>query len=73
MSEDKNPTLKFTLPNGISLIKFKSSREEYEELIASENILFNIIGRCERNVWNGRISPQILIEDFEKVQYTYYF
>jgi single-stranded DNA-specific DHH superfamily exonuclease len=30
MSADKNPTLKITLNNGTSLIKFKSSQEEYE-------------------------------------------
>lgn len=30
MSADKNPTLKITLSNGLSLIKFKSSQEEYE-------------------------------------------
>ena len=29
MSRDKNPTLKITLPNGTSLIKFKSNEEEY--------------------------------------------
>ena len=32
MSKDKNPTLKITMPDGISLIKFKSSEEEYEKL-----------------------------------------
>ena len=29
MSRDKNPTLKITLSNGVSLIKFKATEEEY--------------------------------------------
>lgn len=29
MSKDKNPTLKIMLPDGTSLIKFRSSNEEY--------------------------------------------
>lgn len=70
MAEEKNPTIKITLPNGISLIKFKSSRKEYEKL-KSENeyscLTINVVGRCEKNVWNGRISAQILIEDYDIV------
>ena len=74
MSADKNPTLKITLPNGVSLIKFKSSVEEYESFKTTGCITLNIVGRCERNVWNGRVSAQILIEDYdiEKVM-QYYF
>ena len=74
MSADKNPTLKITLPNGVSLIKFKSSVEEYESFKATGCTTLNIVGRCERNVWNGRVSAQILIEDYdiEKVM-QYYF
>lgn len=74
MSADKNPTLKITLPNGVSLIKFKSSVEEYESFKTTGCITLNIVGRCERNVWNGKVSAQILIEDYdiEKVM-QYYF
>lgn len=73
MSPDKNPTLKITLPNGTSLIKFKSSQEEYEEFLVGYKTL-NVVGRCERNVWNGRVSAQIIIEDYEIVGVTdYYF
>lgn len=32
MSPNKKPTLKIILPNGLTLIKFKSSQEEYELL-----------------------------------------
>ena len=66
MSPDKSPTLKITLPNGTSLIKFKSSQEEYQELCPETGcITINIVGKCERNIWNGTITPQIIIEDYE--------
>ena len=58
MSPDKSPTLKITLPNGTSLIKFKSSKEEYEKLNSEVGcITINIVGKCERNIWNGIVTP----------------
>lgn len=75
MSKDKNPTLKITMPDGISLIKFKSSQEEYEKLYSSQGyVSVNIVGKCERNIWNNNISPQIIITEYEIVdRATYYF
>ena len=75
MSADKNPTLKIQLPNGTSLIKFKSSVEEYESLKPQTGCYtLTVIGRCESNVWMGRVSPQIIIEEYEKVgEMKYYF
>ena len=74
MSADKNPTLKITLPNGMSLIKFKSSQEEYESLCTKLGcVTINIVGKCERNVWNGIVSPQIIVEDYEIVGKTEYY
>ena len=75
MSPDKSPTLKITLPNGTSLIKFKSSQEEYEKLCSETGcIIINVVGKCERNVWNGTVTPQIIIEDYEIIgEQKYYF
>jgi single-stranded DNA-specific DHH superfamily exonuclease len=74
MSRDKKPTLKIMLPNGTSLIKFKSSEEEYESLTASECVTINVVGRCEANTFNGSTTPQILVEDYEITkQLNYYF
>ena len=75
MSPDKSPTLKITLPNGTSLIKFKSSQEEYDKLRSETGcITINVVGKCERNVWNGTVTPQIIIEDYEIVgEQKYYF
>ena len=75
MSPDRNPTLKIMLPNGTSLIKFRSSNEEYERLYSELGcVTINVVGRCERNIWNGIVSPQISIEDYEIIgEQKYYF
>ena len=75
MSKDKSPTLKITLPNGTSLIKFKSSQEEYEKFYSELGyITINVVGTCGRNEWNGIVEPQIIIEDYEIIgQQKYYF
>lgn len=75
MSRDKNPTLKITLPQGLSLIKFGSSEEEYDTIINSDFncVNMNIVGKCDKNEWGGRITPQISIEDYEIVAKKYIF
>lgn len=74
MSRDKNPTLKINLPNGTSLVKFKSSQEEFDKLTSDGYLMLDIVGRCERNIWGGNISPQIIIEDYEITNaIKYYF
>ena len=75
MSPDKNPTLKIILPNGVSCIKFKSSKEEYEKLKPSTGCnIINLVGRCERNEWNGNVNAQIIISDYEIAKsQKYYF
>ena len=65
MSPDKKPTLKITLPNKVALIKFGSNQEEYEKLLSDGYVQVDIVGRCNKNVWNGYTSAQIFIEDYE--------
>ncbi len=67
MSPDKKPTLKITLPNKVCLIKFGSSQEEYERFLSVGYIELNIVGKCSANEWNGWVTPQILIEDYNIV------
>lgn len=58
MSKDKNPTLKITLANGVSIIKFKSSEEEYDSLYSESGATtITVIGKCERNVYLGNTTP----------------
>lgn len=73
----KETTLKITLPadgQDISLIKFGSSNLEYEGLYSELGyVTINVIGHFQKNIWNGNISPQINIEDFEIVERTVYY
>ena len=48
MSRDKNPTLKITLPNGMSLIKFGSSEEEYEQMHKGINNIMKHISNADK-------------------------
>jgi hypothetical protein len=59
----------------LSLIKFRSSQEEYESLCSQEGcVTINIVGKCKQNIWNGIVSNQILIDDYEIVgKVAYYF
>lgn len=73
MSPDKTPTLKITLPN-CSCIKFGSSQEEYEKLYSEDGYYeLNIVGRCNKNEWNGNVTAQIFIEDYEIVDSSKYY
>lgn len=77
MAPDRNPTLKISMPNGTNFIKFRTSTEEYESIINGmtdyTSKVLTIIGRCEKNEWNGRINPQIIIEDYEVESVGYNF
>lgn len=63
-----HPTIKISLPSGVDIMKFKSSREEFEELTSGEKKL-TIVGTCSKNSWMGNVTPQILIDDFELEDY----
>ena len=64
LSADRNPTLKMSVKNSaLSFIKFKSSQEEVEQVKGAETI--TIVGKCEKNEYNGEVKPQIIVEDYE--------
>jgi single-stranded-DNA-specific exonuclease len=64
-SPDKSPTIKIS-HKGIELMKFKSSQEEYDNLMRQgERITLDVIGKCKENHWNGNVISQIMIEDYE--------
>ena len=60
-------TLKITLPNKVSLMKFNATDEECEMLENQTGayIQMEIVGKCHKNEWLGNVSPQIFIEDWE--------
>ena len=72
--DKRNLTLKITLSN-ISLVKFKATELECEKFQYNNTgyIEVNIIGRCNANEWNGYVTPQILIEDYEIIDSNKYF
>ena len=64
--QKKDNTLKITLPNGVSLMKFKASDEECYKLQNTNGWYeLNIVGRANQNEWMGNISAQLFIEDYQ--------
>lgn len=65
------PTLKITAPNGVSFIKFYSSREEFESLklpcegTTEQYYTATIVGECSANTYRGVTTLQIMIKDYE--------
>jgi len=61
-------TVKITLPNGIAMIKFRMPNEEFNKLYSETGFVeIDAICRCNRNEWNGNVSPQLLVDDYEIV------
>ena len=74
MSRDKNPTLKITTPSGISIIKFKSSEEEFNKLYTETGYIeINVVGTCALNEWMGNYTAQVLVENYEIVGHNQYY
>lgn len=69
----KTNTIKITLPNKIALIKFNATEEECELFSKDGVININIIGQCRKNEWNGNVSAQIEIIDYEIITQSKYF
>jgi single-stranded-DNA-specific exonuclease len=71
--EKGRPTLNIRLENGVSLVKFKSSEEEYELLHSDLGyVIINAVGTCSRSTWGG--IPQIEIIEYEIIgRNDYYF
>lgn len=67
-------TLKISLPENISIVKFKSTEDDYNALNPGEGcIVIDLVGRCMRNTgWDN--EPQIIMEDYEIIRkQEYYF
>lgn len=62
-------TLKITLPNGVCVIKFSATEDEIKDFTIAQGQQkhMNIVGTCNKNEWNGNISPQIFMTDYEIV------
>lgn len=68
-------TLKVNTPSGISLLKFRATEQDCE-IFQTNNLGYiqvNIVGRCNRNDFNGYISPQIFIQDYQVIDSNRYY
>ena len=66
IGQNKN-TMKITFPGRrVSLIKF-NIKEEQKELLNPDGGILTItaIGKCTLNHFNGNVTPQLILEDFE--------
>lgn len=70
--EKGKPTLNIQLEDGSSLVKFKSSEEEYELLHSDLGyVIINAVGTCTRSNWG---IPQFQILEYEIIgRNDYYF
>lgn len=71
----KNNTLKITLPNGITLMKFDASDEECNKL-QNENTGYyelNVVGTANANTWMDNITAQLFVVDYEIIDSNEYF
>ena len=64
--EKTSNTLKISLLNDISIMKFNITDEEYELFTTIDGYIeLNLVGTCKQNDWNGKAYPQIFITDYE--------
>jgi hypothetical protein len=62
----KENTIKISLSNNISLMLFNTNRQTYEKLYSEDGFIeINAVCRCNKNKWNGNVSAQLFIEDYE--------
>lgn len=63
----KNNTLKITLPNKVNIMLFCAS-DELCDMLQNKNpghYCMDFVCRCHANEWNGTVTPQLFIEDYE--------
>ena len=69
----KNNTLKITLPSRVSLMLFDAPDDLCNLLSNTDGYVeLNIVGTCNANEWNGWVTPQIFIKDYEIVSQSKY-
>lgn len=52
--------------SGIEYIKFFSDESEWNELVnKGERLVLSVVGKCSVNEYQGKATPQIIMEDYE--------
>lgn len=68
-------TLKIMLKNGVTIIKFGADEELCEKLTDKNSgfVELDIVGKCNANEWNGNVTPQIFMEDYNIIDSNKYY
>lgn len=69
----KGNTLKITLPNNLSIIKFNASEEEICKFTTTGYIELEAVCKCNMNIWNNKVSPQLILEEYNIVDSSKYY
>ena len=65
LSRDKNPTLKISI-SGIEVMKFGLTKKELELFDnPPASLTLSVVGTCAINEWCGKVTPQLLITEYE--------
>ena len=73
--QKKNNTIKISLPNGISIMKFDADEDLCDKLTTANTgyVEMDIVGKCNKNEWMGNVTPQIFIEDYNIIDSNKYY
>jgi hypothetical protein len=73
--QKKNNTIKISLPNGISIMKFDADEDLCDKLTTANTgyVEMDIVGKCNKNEYFGNITPQIFIEDYNIIDSNKYY
>lgn len=73
--EKKTNTIKISLNNGVSIMKFNADQELCDKLTKNNTgyMEMDIVGKCNKNEWMGTITPQIFIEDYNIIDSNKYY
>lgn len=68
-------TIKISLTNGVSIMKFNADEELCDKLTTNNNgyIEMDIVGKCNKNEWMGNETAQVFIEDFNIIDSSKYY
>lgn len=66
----KRDTLRVTLPNGACIIKFFATEDIINDFMVAPGQVkhINVVGTCNKNIYNDNITPQIIMKDYEIVK-----
>lgn len=68
----KTNTIRINIP-GVSIMLFNATDEECELFQTEGYIEINLVAKCQKNEFNGMVTPQLLIEEYEINKKSEYF